>query len=86
MSGKETFLKDGTRLHQDHLGKLVRFRKGSTALMRVDKIETDLFGKRFYGINIIGDHHAAYAHDCLPADEKDWGTWASYTGDRNACY
>lgn len=87
MSGKPTILKDGTRLAHGnsidgHKVGIVRFNKGSTALMRIDSVEEDQFGKRFYGINIIGDHHAAYAHDCLPATEDEIKTWMSYVRDR----
>ncbi len=45
MSGRPTILKDGSRFHVDVIGKIVRFRKGRTALMRIISIEEDPWGK-----------------------------------------
>lgn len=79
---KATILKNGARV-EEVTGKIVRFNSGRSALMRVEKAETDAFGKRLYGTNIIGDHHAAYAHNCELATRLDMLVWESTQGDRN---
>lgn len=85
-------LKDGSIPKKDKYGNLIergtllRFRKGNTAIMRVDRAEQDNFGWRLYGMNIMGDHHAAYAHDCLPVTEEDKKTWQAYSTARLGSY
>jgi len=82
VTGKATILKDGVYVPNIE-GRIVRFNKGKTALMTVEKTELDAFGKRFYGINIIGDHHAAYAHNCSLPSKEDIEVWHSTQSDRN---
>lgn len=82
MAGIATILKNDYYAGEIN-GKIVRFNRGRSALMRVEKTETDAFGKRLYGTNIIGDHHAAYAHNCELASDFDMLVWESTQADRN---
>lgn len=62
--------------------EVVRYRKGKTALMKIEHVETDQFGKRIYGFNIIGEAHAAYAENCIQATMQDLAAWQSYEAAR----
>lgn len=86
---KRILLKDGSVLgysscNQANIrrGTYLRYRAGLGAIMRVDTVEEDAHGFRLSGINILGDSHGAYAHDCIPATPDDRKAWDSYCGDR----
>lgn len=86
---KPILLKDGSSLgapHKDRIGTIVRYSKGSSALMRILRIEDDTHGTRLYGMNIIGEEQGAYAHNCVVASGADLGVWESYTGVRGYSY
>ena len=82
MGSKSTILKDLVHVEEIN-GRIVRFNKGRSSLMRVDKTELDGFGKRLCGVNIIGDYHAAYAHNCELADSSGLQVWSKTQGDRD---
>lgn len=84
--GIPTILKDGSKMSDmtTEGWALVKFNSGTRSLMRVEKVERDIFSnqKRLYGKNIYGDYHVAWAHNCLPATEQDRKLWSSREGDR----
>lgn len=70
------------------VGDVVRYRKGATALMKVERLY-DYGGKigiRFEGMHVCGGHHEAYESDCIPASEEDKKHWQSLSGERNASW
>lgn len=70
------------------IGDIVRYRKGPTALLRIEKIYdyTGKVGEHFSGTHCCGGTHGAYASDCVVADERDKITWNNYKADRASCY
>lgn len=69
--------------HKVTHGDIVRFRKGNSALMRIDRSE-DIFslGIRIYGQALCGDDHAAWASDCVKASAADLSWWSATKVDR----
>lgn len=78
-------LKDGSRLKKIER-TILRFRRGDAALMRVLYAEEDVHGFRLYGMNIVGDEHSAYAHDCVPVTNAERKNFDSYMTDRRESY
>ena len=60
---------------------IVRYRKGATALMRIDKIEGTGDMRRFYGKHITGGEHSCWASDCKKATPFESNLFKSYSYD-----
>lgn len=90
---KKIILKDGSILQGDpkqstriRVGAILRFRRGGSALMRIHSVWEDNHGFRLEGMNIIGDLHSAYAHDCVFPTEDDLTLWSAYSRDRSGSF
>lgn len=70
--------------HIFHIGDIVRYRKGNTALLKIESVYDygGKVGRQFTGLHICGDIHSAYESDCTRATALDHARWADYKGDR----
>jgi hypothetical protein len=86
-------LKDGSHLAynykaskitqcSDRYASILRYGKGSNALMRLIRTELQCGEWRLYGMNIIGEEHGAWASNCSQASEQDIKTWEAYRPHR----
>ena len=65
--------------------KIIRYRAGATALMRVDKVETRCGYKQYIGLHITGEQIIVpETPACREANEQEKKLWQSYERARVA--